>query len=53
VLLAYDRFAEAYYRREGREDTQLGMIRDALRVVKGLFGRAPARQFGPKKLKAV
>jgi integrase len=53
VLLAYDKHAELYYHREGRENTQLGMIRDALRVVKDLFGRTQASEFGPKKLKAV
>ena len=28
LILAYDKWAEVYYRREGRENTQLGMIRD-------------------------
>lgn len=53
VILAYDTWAKAYYHRDGKEDTQIGMIRDALRVVKELFGRTPAAEFGPLKLEAV
>jgi integrase len=53
LLLVYDRWAENYYHREGKEDTHLGMIRDALRVVKNLFGRGPAADFSPRKLKQV
>src|SRR4051812_46779668 len=53
IVLAYDKFAEGHYDREGKENTQLVMIGDALRVVKNLFGRTPAREFGPKKLKQV
>jgi integrase len=53
VMLAYTKFAEVHYHREGKECTHLGMVKDALRVVKELFGRLPAHEFGPKKLKAV
>jgi integrase len=53
LILAYDKWAEVYYSRDCRENTQIGMIRDVLRVVKNLFGREPAAEFGPKKLEAV
>lgn len=53
LILAYDLWAEGHYQREGRENTHLGMIRDALQVVKDLFGNCPAREFGPKKLEAI
>lgn len=38
---------------DGRENTQLRLITDALKVVKELFGRTPASEFGPKKLRLV
>jgi integrase len=53
LILSYDKWAETYYHRDGKEDTQTRMIRDALRVVKNLFGRTPAAEFGPKRLTAV
>jgi hypothetical protein len=46
VVLAYDKWAENDYHREGKENTHLGMIRDALRVVRNLFGRTPAAEPG-------
>jgi integrase len=53
AILAYDKWAEIFYHREGTENTQIGMIRDALRVVKNLFGRESLSSFGPKKLEQV
>ncbi len=53
LILAHDKWAEVYYHREGQENVQLRLIRDAVRVVKNLFGREPAANFGPKKLEAV
>jgi integrase len=53
VILAYDTWAEPYYHREGKENVQMVMIRDALGVVMRLFGRTPAADFGPLKLEAV
>jgi integrase len=50
VLLAYLRFAEGYYGKDGKE---LGCLKDAIKPVKALFGREPADTFGPKRLKAV
>lgn len=54
VILAYDRFAEGYYKPgTGTTTGELRCIRDALRPVKQLFGKTSAAEFGPKKLKAV
>jgi integrase len=54
VLLAYDCFAETHYKPNGgKPSTELECVRDALRIVKTLFGRTPAAAFGPKRLKAV
>src|SRR5262249_35699918 len=53
LILAYHKHAEAYYgfgADPGRGDAYC--LRDALRVVRSLYGRSPAREFGPKALKA-
>ena len=50
VLVAYVRWAQGYY---GPDHRVLGCIRDALKIVKALYGHEPADQFGPKALKAV
>src|SRR4051794_4106729 len=42
VLLAYLRWATIHYHRVGKPDTQIAQIKDAVRVVKNLFGRALA-----------
>src|SRR5262245_23819166 len=52
VILSYVRFAEGYYQ-DGMQSTELGCIKDALRIVRSLYGREPAAAFGPKRLKAV
>jgi hypothetical protein len=50
VLLAFDDHAQRRYPREGRE---LGQYRAALRTVRELYGRSPAAEFGPRRLKTV
>jgi integrase len=53
LILAYYKHAAAYYGFD--HDTRRGdryCFRDALRVVKSLYGSTPARDFGPKSLKA-
>ena len=52
LILAYWNFAKGYY---GFEDSDRGdayCLKDALRVVRSLYGRIPARDFGPLALKA-
>ncbi len=45
ILLADDRFAEAYYKPTDKVSTEVVCIRDALRIVKALYGRTPAAAF--------
>ena len=52
VLLAYWRHAQVYYRRDGKPTTELGHVRVSLRLVRRLYGRTLAEEFGPLALKA-
>lgn len=52
LILAYYRYAETYYVKNGEPTSEVRMLRDALRVVKELYGMTPAEKFGPLKLKA-
>jgi len=49
ILAPYLRHAAAYYGR----GSELGMIKDALKVVRELYGAEPVAGFGPKRLAAV
>ncbi len=53
LLLAYLRFAEGYYVKNGKPTSELHCIKLALRPLDELYGRLRAAQFGPLKLKAV
>lgn len=53
VLLAYLTWAERHYVPKRKKDDQNRLIRYSAAVVRELFGRTPAAEFGPKKLKAV
>ena len=49
VMLAYLKFAVGYY----GQTKELGSLKDALRVVQGLYGPTSAADFGPRALAAV
>ena len=53
VLNAYRKFAENYYRKGGLVTGEYGGIKDALKLVRELYGRTNANDFGPLALKAV
>lgn len=53
VILAYWKWAEGRYVKEGKPTSELDTIRQALRFVHTLYGDTPAREFGPLSLKAV
>jgi integrase len=53
LLIAYWRFAETYYVKDGAPTSEQDAIRSALRYVKKLYGLTPAKDFGPLALKAV
>lgn len=53
LALAYYRYAEAYYTKNGRPTDEANRVKMALRPMKELYGHTPAREFGPLALKAV
>lgn len=52
LILRYWQFAETYYRKNGKPTGEISPTRSALRFLRKLYGRTPARDFGPLKLKA-
>ena len=53
LILAYARFADGYYVKEGRPTVEPTNIRLVLRLVRNLYGTTPINAFGPLALKAV
>lgn len=53
VINAYRKFAERYYRKNGQVTREYGCIKEALKIVRELYGRTNANDFGPLALKAV
>lgn len=53
VLNAYRKFAESYYRKGGQVTSEYGCILESLKIVRELYGRKIANDFGPLALKAV
>jgi hypothetical protein len=53
IMLAYWQFANAHYVKNGEPTHELENIRTALRPLRRLYGSTPAKDFGPKRLKAL
>lgn len=53
VINAYRKFAQRYYRKNGGVTREFGCIKEALKIVRELYGRTNANEFGPLALKAV
>lgn len=53
LLLAYLDFAAGYYVKNGRPTKELRSIKEAMGHLRALYASLPARQFKPRKLKAV
>jgi Site-specific recombinase XerC len=53
LIVAYKRFAEGYYRKDGKVTNEVTAILSAAKFVKQLYGRESASSFGPLKLQAV
>ena len=53
LILAYVKFADGYYVKDGRPTVEPTNIRIVLRLVRRLYGITPANSFGPLALKAV
>jgi integrase len=52
LILAYFRHAEGYYVKNGEPTTEIGVIRQALKPIRKLYGLSLAKDFGPLALKA-
>ena len=53
LILAYFKFAQAHYMKNGRPTSEQGCLKQALRPVRKLYGSTPAAEFGPRALKNV
>ncbi|MGP0070012.1 MAG: tyrosine-type recombinase/integrase [Isosphaeraceae bacterium] len=53
LALAYLRFAEGYYRKNGEPTSEVRDTRLSVRPLRQLYGTLPVGQFGPLQLKAV
>jgi len=53
LLAAFRKHAARHYRQNGEPTKTLGNINDAIRPLRGLFGRELVREFGPLKLKTL
>jgi integrase len=53
LILAYWRFAQTYYAKNGQPTKELECMREALRPIRELYGRTEAKEFGPRALKTV
>lgn len=53
VMDAYIAFAKRYYRKAGKVTREYGLVVEACRAIKPLYGRALAVEFGPLAMKTV
>lgn len=53
LVLAYHRHARAYYRKNGRQTSQVSHVDLSTRRLVDIYGELPAAHFGPQKLVAV
>lgn len=53
ILLAYLKFAEGYYAKDGKPTKEFVCRKHSLRTLRKLYGTTRARDFGPLALKAV
>jgi integrase len=53
LILAYWRFAEGYYRKNGEPTKQQYRVKQSMKAVKDIYGHTPVKDFGPLALKAV
>jgi integrase len=52
LVIAYVEFASNYYRKDGQPTNEVRMVKTALKIVRKLYGRTSAIDFGPVGLKA-
>ena len=52
IILAYWKWAEGHYVKDGEPTSEIGVLKVTLRTLRRLYGSTPANAFGPLKLKA-
>ena len=52
LVLAYFRHVKVYYLKNGEPTSEVGVIRQVLRIIRRLYGGTAAKDFGPLALKA-
>ena len=53
LCLAFMRYAESHYTKNGEMTSQVDAVRSTIRVLNSVYGLTPAKDFGPLALKAV
>ncbi|MFO1006977.1 MAG: tyrosine-type recombinase/integrase [Planctomycetaceae bacterium] len=53
LCLAFMRYAESHYVKNGEMTSQVDAVRSTIRVLNSVYGLTPAKDFGPLALKAV
>jgi len=53
LIARYWRHCQSYYVKEGRPTSEVSCIKESVKQLRELYGRMPAREFSPLKLKAV
>lgn len=53
LIALYMKFAKSHYRKNGRLTETFVGLKSALRPLKEIYGKTPASEFGPKRLKAL
>ena len=53
ICLTFLRHAETHYVKNGQQTSEVHIVRSIIRVLRGLYGMIPAKDFGPLALKAV
>jgi integrase len=53
VVVAFTEFATQYYCKNGQPTDEVRLIKTAIKIVRELYGRTPAAEFGPLALQAV
>ena len=53
LIAAHWRFAQGYYQKNGSKNVELVKLRIIARPLRRIYGRTPAAEFGPLRLKAI
>lgn len=53
LCLVFLKYAEGHYRKNGKETSELSVIKSVIRPLNEMYGMTPAKDFGPLAMKAV